>query len=117
MGEFAGVAHPGGTQGNVHQSSTVSNEVFDGLVDAEALLQQLGAPIQDLTEDDGGELAVLEGPGYDSQIGPIGGLIEKFPVGVQEAAAAAGGSAMPRVSTSKPWSVTKIVCSHCADSD
>ena len=74
--------------------------------------------LQDLTEDEGGELALLEGVGYGPQIGPVGRWIEKFAAGVQEAAAAAGGPApAPRVSTSKLWSVTKIVCSHCADSD
>jgi hypothetical protein len=39
MGEFAGVAYPGGAQGNVDQTSTVPNEVFDGFVAGEALLQ------------------------------------------------------------------------------
>ncbi len=84
----------------------------------EALLQKLRAAVQDLAENDGRELTVLQGVGCSRQIGPVSGLIENFAVGVQEAAAAAGSPTLaPKVSTSKPTSVTKIVCSHCADSD
>ncbi len=116
--KLAGVAHPGGAQGDVHQTRAVADQIFDGLVGREALLQKLRALIQNLAEDDGGELAAFEGLGCGRQIGPVGGMIEKLAVGVQEAAAAAGKSTLaPSVSTSKPWSVTKIVCSHCADSD
>ena len=116
--KFAGVAHPGGAQGNVDQARTIPDQVFDCIAGREAFLQKLRAAIQDLTENDRGELAVLQGRRCGREIRPVSGLIENLAAGVQEAAAAAGMPTLaPRVSTSKPSSVTKIVCSHCADSD
>ena len=94
------------------------HQILDRIIGGEPFLQQLGAVIQDLAEDNGGELAVLKRLGCGSQIGPVGGLIEYLAVGAQEAAAAAGMPTLAlKVSTSKPMSVTRMVCSHCADSD
>jgi len=42
------MAHPGGAQGNVDQARTIPNQLFDGFVGLEALLQELGAAIQPL---------------------------------------------------------------------
>ena len=118
IGKLAGVPHPGGAQGDVDQPRAVAHQILDGFLGLEALLQKLRAAIQNLAENHRGELAVLERPGGSRQIGPVSGLIENLAVGVQEAAAAAGTLELaPRVRTSNPESVTKIVCSHCADSD
>jgi hypothetical protein len=95
------VAHPGGAQGNVDQARTVANQVFDSFIGRETILQQLRAAVQDLPEHDGGKLAVFQGLGCGREIWPVGGVIEKLSVGVQEAAAAAGRSTLaPKVSTS-----------------
>ena len=71
-----------------------------------------------LPEHDRGELPPLERFGDSRQIGPVGDLVEELAVGVQDAAAAAGSLTLAlKVSTSKPSSVTKMVCSHCAERD
>jgi hypothetical protein len=112
------MTEPRGTQRNINQARPIAHQVLDGVVGDEALLEQLRAGVEDLAKYAGGELSPLERFGDRRQIGPVRDLIEKLAVRVQEAAAAAGSPTLAlKVSTSKPSSVTKIVCSHCADSD
>ena len=95
------MSDPRGAQRDVDQARAIAHQIFDRLVGDEAILEQLGAVIEHLAKDDGGELALFEGFGDCRQIGPVGDLIEKLAVGVQEAAAAAGALTLaPKVSTS-----------------
>src|ERR1022692_2891135 len=116
--EFSGVANPRRPQGNIDEPRTIAHQIFDGVIRDEAFLQQFGAAVQHLPKNDGRELAVLQSFGGCRQIGPIGSGFENLVARVQEAAAAAGSAASAlRVRTSYPASVTRTVCSHCADSD
>src|SRR5260221_6475556 len=116
--EFARVADPCGAQRDVDEPRAVPHEVLDVFIGDEPFFQQFGAAVEHLAKNDGGELSVVQGLGCGRQVVPIGGWIQEGVAGVQEAATAAGSaSAALSVSTSKPTSVTRIVCSHCADSD
>jgi hypothetical protein len=53
VGEFAGMAHPSGAQGDVDQPRPVAHQFFDGLIGDEAFFQELRAAIQNLAEHDG----------------------------------------------------------------
>ena len=121
-GEPAGMVHPGGAQHDVHEARPVADQFDDILVRREALAQQFGAPFQHLPE---GCCRVVFGGQYGrrgGQVWPVAGLDQGVSARVQEAATAGGAArpacaSAPSVSTSKPVSVTRIVCSHCADSD
>jgi len=54
---------PRGAQGNVDQAPSITNQIFDGLVGGETILQKLRAAIQDLPEDDRRELPLPKGLG------------------------------------------------------
>ena len=101
-GKFAGVAAPRRRASAISTSRARSRTRSSiGSSATKRSFEKLGAVIEDLAEDDGGELALFERCGDCREIGPVGDLIEKLAVRAQEAAAAAGVSTLaPRVSTS-----------------
>ncbi len=117
------MTHPRCTQRDIDEARAIADQVLDRLVGDESILEQFGAAVENLAKYQGRELAIVQRLRYGRQIGPVEFLIEKLFVRAQvaaaveaamlEAAAVADIAAFaPRVRTSNPDSVTRIVCSH-----